>query len=539
MPALRIHERVTLRFLIILSLISFTSATHAEAFLAAHIKEFNTKDYPIVYLKVLIEDYEGNQTLSYSGICDGFYNPKCNYIIDLKENNRTVKGLRFKRLEMIDNNNDLLEIRYTSENPKNDYHKFDIKVDNGEGIHNGTGDTFIYDSTSKDHIRTPDDQLRPATLLQINSLKEELSNLKNVNAVLASALRNQSQDINIIKSSTKVSSNDNKINIDLLKVHNDKQEAELGFLKSQLSLLAKVPREVQKKYNDQGYNVSHNITGIPFNNWSDDEFWDRTVILNSINSEDSLSHVRVDTSGLTPRFIFLRFFMKGSEKYAQIVEFDTEFHVIEEYSLAELESTASYGPEGFRANNFDNMWINGNELIYYSKFTENSKQLKKYILGSRKTGTNIIENEAVIKKMNPRVSAGAEQQALQSPDNKSVAHARGSVLRIHTGPGTLDIIRALTVWSPVKAEGISSFTVSTFYDVGGVDWSSDSKKVYFDNSNIDLACIYELDVASKSVTKIVPEHEAVLPYYFIWNEQEYIAYTELNSIRIAKRPNNK
>ena len=536
MLTLRMNKQRTLRLFLMLILVSLTSTTFAEYFLRTHIKEFNTKDYPLIYLKILIEDFEGAETLTYSGICSEFYNPECKYDIELKENNRTVKGLRFRRLERIDNNNDIMEIRYTSENPQNDYHKIDIKVDNGEGIHNGSGDTFIYDSSSKKDNKTPDDMLSPATLIHINSLKEELSRQKSYNAEFEFTLKNQSQNINSIKTSTELLRLENKSKIELLKAQNIKQASELAFLKSHLRLIAQVPTKVQQKHNNQGYTVSHNINNIPFDNWSDDEFWDRAVVLTALESDDSLSQIRVDTSGPIPRFIFLRYFKKGEEKYAQIVEFDTEFHVIEEYSLAELESNAKYGPEGFRSYNFDNMWINGNELIYYSKFSKNSKPLKKYILGSRDAGINIIENEALIKKSITRVSDGAEQQALQSPDKTSVGRVSGSRLSIHTGPGALDLIKTLSGWDTVKDERISSFKVSSFFDIAGITWSSDSKRVYFDNSNISLACIYELDVASQSVTKIVPEHEAVLPYHFTWNNQEYVAYSELNTIRIAKRP---
>jgi tetratricopeptide (TPR) repeat protein len=71
----------------------------------------------------------------------------------------------------------------------------------------------------------------------------------------------------------------------------------------------------------------------------------------------------------------------------------------------------------------------------------------------------------------------------------------------------------------------SLFTIKSFknkiireesipFTIGGVSWSEDDKVLYFDNHDIELACIWRYDLESKELSKIVPEHEAQQPFAF-------------------------
>ena len=53
------------------------------------------------------------------------------------------------------------------------------------------------------------------------------------------------------------------------------------------------------------------------------------------------------------------------------------------------------------------------------------------------------------------------------------------------------------------------------------------------------ACIWMVNLSNRKVKKIVPEHEAIHPYFFIYKNQEYIAYLEENKIMLAEPPDKE
>lgn len=62
--------------------------------------------------------------------------------------------------------------------------------------------------------------------------------------------------------------------------------------------------------------------------------------------------------------------------------------------------------------------------------------------------------------------------------------------------------------------------------------------LFFDNSGIDYRCIWTIDPYSGEVKKIIPEHEAIHPFYFVETivDSEYLLYVEGNSIKKAVPP---
>ncbi len=73
--------------------------------------------------------------------------------------------------------------------------------------------------------------------------------------------------------------------------------------------------------------------------------------------------------------------------------------------------------------------------------------------------------------------------------------------------------------------------------IGGTSWSNNSKDLYFDNSGIETACIWKLNLESREIKKIVPEHEALNPFYFEYNGNPFVAYTFFNMIMVATPEN--
>ncbi|UTM59307.1 lysozyme inhibitor LprI family protein [Photobacterium sp. CCB-ST2H9] len=72
-------------------------------------------------------------------------------------------------------------------------------------------------------------------------------------------------------------------------------------------------------------------------------------------------------------------------------------------------------------------------------------------------------------------------------------------------------------------------------------WSEDNQSIYFDNYAMQKACIWKYDVHGDVVHKIVPEHEAINPFPFTYQGQEFIVYilsgyNPGNRLMIAMKP---
>jgi len=63
--------------------------------------------------------------------------------------------------------------------------------------------------------------------------------------------------------------------------------------------------------------------------------------------------------------------------------------------------------------------------------------------------------------------------------------------------------------------------------------TDDKKEIYFDNHWELLACIWKYNFKTNKLEKIVPEHEAKIPYPFIYKGKAYVAYIEGNKVKVA------
>jgi hypothetical protein len=73
--------------------------------------------------------------------------------------------------------------------------------------------------------------------------------------------------------------------------------------------------------------------------------------------------------------------------------------------------------------------------------------------------------------------------------------------------------------------------------VGYLSWDYSGKNLFFCNSNIEIACIWQVDVDDRTVEKIVPEHDAIHPFYFEYKGRPYVLYVENNKLMICEPPN--
>lgn len=71
------------------------------------------------------------------------------------------------------------------------------------------------------------------------------------------------------------------------------------------------------------------------------------------------------------------------------------------------------------------------------------------------------------------------------------------------------------------------------WSVGSFIWSDDNTKLFFDNHGSQAACIWQYHLKTRSLEKIIPEHEARDPFFFNYKNKEYILYIENNTIKAA------
>lgn len=63
------------------------------------------------------------------------------------------------------------------------------------------------------------------------------------------------------------------------------------------------------------------------------------------------------------------------------------------------------------------------------------------------------------------------------------------------------------------------------WSIGNIIWSDNSESVYFDNAGA-VACIWQYEISSRVLRKIVPEHEAHNPQFLRYQGREYVVYVE-------------
>jgi len=111
-----------------------------------------------------------------------------------------------------------------------------------------------------------------------------------------------------------------------------------------------------------------------------------------------------------------------------------------------------------------------------------------------------------------------KEQLYQSPDGLKTIELSATNLTLTTKTETLEYIRQLY-------DGTWSF--------GSGTWNVASTKFYFDNSGA-VACIWEIDLENKTLNKVVPEHSASHPVWFMENGKGSVVYCEESYIKIVR-----
>ncbi|MDC1106396.1 hypothetical protein OAT16_06790 [Prolixibacteraceae bacterium] len=94
----------------------------------------------------------------------------------------------------------------------------------------------------------------------------------------------------------------------------------------------------------------------------------------------------------------------------------------------------------------------------------------------------------------------------------------------------LGVEYCFTVKSTLVAPNLSAFAI------GRITWNAQGDEFYFCNSNRELACIWQVNIDTEEVEKIVPEHDAIHPHYFLQNHKPAILYVYRNKLMVATSP---
>jgi hypothetical protein len=97
----------------------------------------------------------------------------------------------------------------------------------------------------------------------------------------------------------------------------------------------------------------------------------------------------------------------------------------------------------------------------------------------------------------------------------------------------------LLLWEPRggRQEGRALVSSNADYSlmISTVDWSYDDDLILFDNTSA-LACIWMIDLGTRELTKIVPEHEARCPYLFAIKGRKHVVYFLEQHVMLAREP---
>ncbi|WP_062054328.1 hypothetical protein [Aquimarina longa] len=298
-----------------------------------------------------------------------------------------------------------------------------------------------------------------------------------------------------------------------------------------------------------------------------DGFWKREAYYKSKIEGEKYYQVRVSIIDTLKSFYFLglrkRKFDEDTVSISKVYlyELDKNKNIFIVDSLPVTKSGGNYYYEDlFLSRQYDNLILKKDCLFYYK---ENQNLLQdttdnysfrnyfKYKLGSKEQPIKIEKNQLPFKE--DKISIGLYDVKATIDSKKSiVALTNSSNIFILKNKLWQDNIHALDTINPYRFSEsyknsiniqLSTYPQFEYHDstepcplnamFGSMSWDDRGKVLYFDNSAICQACIWKIDIKTKELIKIVPEHEAIDPYFFKEKGKENIAYVYKNCIQLA------
>lgn len=304
---------------------------------------------------------------------------------------------------------------------------------------------------------------------------------------------------------------------------------------------------------------------------SNDSYWERGPYYTSENKNENFYNVKttVVNGQLFFYFIGVKYPLEGDKVFANVYELNEnkELYIIDTIDISPgIKIDREDDPRGewhlreFILLQLDNLIVKNDKLFYFKiKDFDNSthhiknskKEFYEYTIGSKikskKTFKTILSNVIV---------EYADDIKLISPDKTKLVRNYGEVMMFYkilnwnkdyksiyldnaTGEQLNVIDFDLSKHFKETEDGLYGDT-DTGKDLlfGGASWHSKKSILYFDNSGMTFRCIWKIDFDNNEVTKIVPEHEAIHPYFFQTYDKTFIAYVENNKIMLCEAPNN-
>jgi len=305
---------------------------------------------------------------------------------------------------------------------------------------------------------------------------------------------------------------------------------------------------------------------------SADGYWKRGVYYTSENTGEYFYNVRTSIVDDQLRFYFMGVkSFKEEELLATIYELDEnkELHIIDTVNIFQ-ESAYLKGEihtKDCMLLQLGNLIVKDGSLYYFkiNELTENevdNREFYKYSIGSKskpeKVNNYIFSNVVAIYRGERKIISPDKTKLAMTyfSDNFSlfkIENWQAIAPSLYTKPfynmdSEVDNKEKL---SEIKFDFEEHFyftkdggymtdnkTDKSVF-IGGVCWHSTKNVLYFDNSGIDKRCIWKVNFDANEIIKIVPEHEAIHPYFFKVDDKEYIVYVEENKIMLCEPPSNE
>lgn len=296
-----------------------------------------------------------------------------------------------------------------------------------------------------------------------------------------------------------------------------------------------------------------------------------TVLYTSENPREKLLHVRVHSDRKAPTYLFLGAEVpQDSTDKSQLVRFyeyraEAGIHVIDSAPMHCFDGEWIGTENGvvfeeFLYRNYDNLYIINDTLFYYTergipkRDETRNHSLKKffaYTIKSKEKARSITAESYY--KNNPRRTLNSAEVLSFSPSGEQLAYSDIYNVFFHKSKNySKAAMYEAYVHKDILADTLYDTAAGDFelmpifpdtlgfQDNGGCDaralfggmhWYPNEKVLFFDNSGYCYACVWMIDLETRACTKLVPDHEAIHPYYFTRYGYEFLAYVQNNQIR--------
>lgn len=298
-----------------------------------------------------------------------------------------------------------------------------------------------------------------------------------------------------------------------------------------------------------------------------DAYGKRGVVFRSPNTEEQLFHVRILSEEASLIYIFMGAVIPkdstDTSHFTRIYEYTEKegIHVIDSMKIAAFNHYWVHNGNGvyfeqMLLRNSDNLLFKEKTLLYYkenrseeNKYSNPGKKYFSYIINSKKTPTEISEYD--FYKDNPRRQTSTINHVLLSPERNFCLTSDVYNIRFynHLKRDSILILQKQNneaISKYFNSESVkSSLSLFDYFPTQSIDeicdeealfghmvWHPMHDTLFFDNSGYCYACIWMFDYKSREAKKLVPEHEAIHPFFFIKENQEFLAYVQTNEIRV-------